>query len=92
MLDVTLDKQLVAKIVKKMSGNLWYLEEETVAVAFFDSKVLNKVKEEMVLRLRLQSEEHDENEEDDCYVSQYDHSIRDAKVQRFCDSGHDKLF
>lgn len=40
-------------ILKKMSNHLWYISEETVALAFFDSNISFEEKREMVKKLKL---------------------------------------
>lgn len=45
------DSSLSAAIIKKMCNHLWYISDETVALAFFDSKVSFEEKRKMVERL-----------------------------------------
>ena len=42
--------------LKKLSGHLWYLSEELVALAFFDDKVSNETKRKMVQGLNTDAE------------------------------------
>lgn len=45
------DADISAAVIKKMSNHLWYLNDETVALAIFDSKVPFAEKREMVEKL-----------------------------------------
>lgn len=44
--------RISAELLKKMENHLWYLSEETIALAFFDSNVSIEVKKKMVQRLQ----------------------------------------
>lgn len=46
------DTKISAEILKKMSNHLWYLSEEVIALAFFDSKVSFEEKRKMVEKLQ----------------------------------------
>lgn len=48
------DSSVSAAVLKKMSNHLWYLCEETVALAFFDKNVPFEEKRKMVKNLQLQ--------------------------------------
>lgn len=46
------NSEISAIILKKMSNHLWYISEETIALAFFDSKVPYEEKRKMVENLK----------------------------------------
>lgn len=72
-LDKALNKDLVPLIVEKMSRHLWYLQEETVGLAFFDDSIPTIIKDEMRERLRLGDEDWEEDET----VAQNGHRVVD---------------
>lgn len=63
-----IDKELSKNVLSKFTGrdgHTWYLSDEAIALAFFDSNVSAKIKIKMVKALRSTSEESDESEEED---------------------------
>ncbi len=58
-----IDKELAYVVIKKFSGHLWYLTDETVALAFFDSNVSFEIKSKMVQKIN--SFEADDDDDDD---------------------------
>lgn len=73
-----IDKELSKNVLSKFDGrdgHTWYLSDEAVALAFFDSNVKKKTKFKMVKALRAASGESEESEEDDgSSVAEYDTS------------------
>lgn len=45
VLDKSIDVDLMPKIIKKFSGHLWYLAEESMGLAFFDNSISQEMKE-----------------------------------------------
>ena len=45
------DKKIATTALNKLSGHLWYLSEELVALAFFDQEVPDDMKRQMVVSL-----------------------------------------
>lgn len=63
-----IDKELSQNVLSKFvgrDGHTWYLSDEAIALAFFDSNVPTKTKIKMVIALRADSEESKESEEED---------------------------
>lgn len=58
LLDKDINQSLAYQIIKTFSRHLWYLEEQTVGLAFFDESIPIEIRNEMVARL------DDENEDD----------------------------
>lgn len=46
------DPSISSAVINKMSNHLWYINEETIALAFFDTELSFDVKRKMVKRLR----------------------------------------
>lgn len=57
------DKALVSAVIEKISGHLWYLSEESIAMAFFDKEVSVEEKRKMVAKLRIGEEESSSSSE-----------------------------
>lgn len=63
-----IDKELSKKVLSKFvgrDGHTWYLSDEAIALAFFDSNVATEIKIKMVKALRAVSDESEEESEAD---------------------------
>ncbi|KYN05953.1 hypothetical protein ALC62_03109, partial [Cyphomyrmex costatus] len=55
-----INKKAAQAAVKKFTGHLWYLNEELVGLAFFDSTVSSDTKEKMVAALKSRNASHND--------------------------------
>lgn len=74
MLDKSINPKLSDLILKKFKNHLWYLAEESMGLAFFDSSIPIEIKQEMVDRLRLDGDDDDDDDDDDI-VHQNGHKV-----------------
>lgn len=84
LLDKSIDKDLLPKILKTFSGHLWYLTEESVGLSFFDNSIPSEIMQSMVERLQLERNDDDDSEsegdDEEEVVPQNPHRVT-AKVE-----------
>lgn len=80
----TSDTLLSRVELKKLSNHLWYLNPETAAMSFFDERVSDTVKENMVLALKTEEEEISPGCPKRCQINLKDfHTLCDKYMDQF---------